>query len=145
MSLITLIDNIPLYTTIREANVWGSQYNITGYHTHVYNSVTGYMSGDNHEIITRQVTKGIQNFLTPKQLASGRFVVTSEAVRAYYKNQRDNSNVPQSANQFRRINNIVAQPVTPRPVVQQQQQVTPAYIPPSTSGGSSGGSSGGGY
>ena len=34
MSLIGNIDNIPLFTSIAEAELWGSQYGITGYHTH---------------------------------------------------------------------------------------------------------------
>ena len=79
MSLLTIIDQVPLYTTIEEALIWGTQYNITGYHTHVYNGVTGYMPGQNHEQITNALAGGIINFLTPQQLAQGQFVVTPEA------------------------------------------------------------------
>ena len=48
MSVLTLIDGIPLFTTVQQAVDWGAQYNIQGYHTHTYNGIVGYMSGDNH-------------------------------------------------------------------------------------------------
>ena len=48
MSVLTLIDGIPLFTTTQQAIDWGAQYNIQGYHTHTYNGVVGYMSGNNH-------------------------------------------------------------------------------------------------
>ena len=51
MSLIGNIDNIPLFTTIAEAELWGSQYNITGHHTHTILGITGYMAGTTHEDI----------------------------------------------------------------------------------------------
>jgi len=87
MSLLTIIDQVPLYTTIEEALIWGTQYNITGYHTHVHNGVTGYMPGENHEQITSALAGGIINFLTPQQLAQGQFVVTPEAAQAYVSQQ----------------------------------------------------------
>ena len=48
MSVLTLIDGIPLFTTVQQAIDWGAQYNIQGYHTHTYNGIVGYMSGNNH-------------------------------------------------------------------------------------------------
>lgn len=87
MSLLTIIDQVALYTTIEEALIWGTQYNITGYHTHVYNGVTGYMPGQNHEQITSALAGGIINFLTPQQLAQGQFVVTPSAAQAYMNQQ----------------------------------------------------------
>lgn len=87
MSLLTLIDQVPLYTTTEEALIWGTQYNIAGYHTHVHNGVTGYMSGENHEQITSALASGIINFLTPQQLAQGQFVVTPETAQAYVSQQ----------------------------------------------------------
>ena len=133
MSLLTLIDQVPLYSTIEEALIWGTQYNITGYHTHVYNGVTGYMPGQNHEEITSALAGGIINFLTPQQLAQGQFVVTPEAAQQYLNQQ-----------------NVVlpSMPVQP-PVVTPQEQVIPQPTvidtsPPTTST-TSGGSSGSGY
>jgi len=114
MSLLTTIDQVPLYTTIEEALIWGTQYNITGYHTHVYNGVTGYMPGENHEQITSSLAGGIINFLTPQQLAQGQFVVTPAAAQAYMNQQ-----------------NVALPSYTPPPVVAppvvvpQQQQPTP--------------------
>ena len=37
MSFVTNIDGVPVYTTIAEAELWGSQYGLTGHHTHVIN------------------------------------------------------------------------------------------------------------
>ena len=48
MSLIGNIDNIPLFTTIAEAELWGSQYGISGYHTHTLLGQLGYMAGFSH-------------------------------------------------------------------------------------------------
>ena len=51
MSLLTLIDNIPLYSTIEEAEAWGSNFRIQGHHIHIYQGQTGYMSGASHQDI----------------------------------------------------------------------------------------------
>ena len=141
MSLLTLINNIPLYSTIEEALIWGTQYNIEGYHTHTYNSILGYMPGETHEEIISQVNQGIQNFLTPQQLATGQFVVTVEAVQAYYQNQTANAPTIQTQQQV--------QPVIPQQNIIQEQDPFEDDVPTSgsgfTGGGGSGGSYGGGY
>tara|TARA_B100001093_G_C26412755_1_gene836314 strand:- start:300 stop:701 length:402 start_codon:yes stop_codon:yes gene_type:complete len=116
MSLLTIIDQVPLYTTIEEALIWGTQYNITGYHTHVYNGVTGYMPGQNHEQITSALAGGIINFLTPQQLAQGQFVVTPSAAQAYMNQQ-----------------SVALPSYTPtQPVIIPQQQETPTPITTNT-------------
>ena len=56
MSVLTVIDGIPLFTTIEQALAWGQNYNITGYHTHSYQGQIGYMSGNNHGDITTALT-----------------------------------------------------------------------------------------
>jgi hypothetical protein len=134
MSLLTLIDQVPLYSTIEEALIWGTQYNITGYHTHVYNGVTGYMPGANHEEITSALAGGIINFLTPQQLAQGQFVVTPEAAQQYL-NQQD-----------------ITLPSTPTPiddVVMPQEQTIPQPIvidtPTTTTSTNTSGGGGSGY
>ena len=133
MSLLTLIDQVPLYSTIEEALIWGTQYNITGYHTHVYNGVTGYMPGQNHEEITSALAGGIINFLTPQQLAQGQFVVTPEAAQQYLNQQ----------------NVVLPSMPVQLPVVMPQEQVIPQPTvidtPPPTTSTTSGGSSGSGY
>ncbi len=51
MSLLTLIDNIPLYSTQQEALQWGAALGMFGFHTHVFNGQLGYMTGGSHEDI----------------------------------------------------------------------------------------------
>jgi len=71
MSLLTFLGEIPLYTTIEEAKAWGSSFGITGYHTHIYNGVTGYMSGENHEdidIIFNNLGISVDTSLEPSKI-----------------------------------------------------------------------------
>ena len=68
MSLIGNIDNIPVFTSIGEAELWGSQYNITGHHTHTILGVTGYMAGTTHADITSANLTVVVNPITPQQL-----------------------------------------------------------------------------
>jgi len=51
--ILTVIDDIPLYSTIREAVSWGRRNNIQGYHTHTYNNRLGYMAGDSHSVFVK--------------------------------------------------------------------------------------------
>ena len=48
MSTLTILNEIPLYSTQTEAIAWASSRNLTGFHTHEYNGVTGYMGGATH-------------------------------------------------------------------------------------------------
>tara|TARA_Y100001937_G_scaffold73433_1_gene99877 strand:+ start:1005 stop:1301 length:297 start_codon:yes stop_codon:yes gene_type:complete len=68
MSLIGNIDNIPVFTSIAEAELWGSQYNIAGHHTHTILGVTGYMAGTTHADITAADLTVVINPITPQQL-----------------------------------------------------------------------------
>jgi len=106
MTLITLIDNIPLYSSVEEAETWGSQYGLQGYHTHNYVAVTGYMGGESHAEIMQAMQGGIVNFLTPDQLAQGNFIVTPAEVNAY------NSILPELQGPTQ--NQTVPQPTTPQ-------------------------------
>ena len=108
MSLLGQIDNVPLYSTIEEAETWGSQYNLTGYHTHFFEGNLGYMGGDSHVAITAAVLNGIQNFLSQQVLSQGQFIVTDQERNAY-------------------INNIPITQSQPQTLIQQQTQV---IIPP---------------
>lgn len=142
MSLLTTIDDVPLYDTMREALLWGKQYGITSYHIHYHNRIRGYMSGKTHEEIKQKVSAGITNPLTFKELKSGDFEIT-DAERKLYNSLR-----PKAARAARVA--AVARPSRARRVPQQtqqqpqqpQQQPTPSYTPPLTGGGFSGG---GGY
>ena len=51
MSLLTLIDGIPLYSTTQEAIAWGDTFGLSTFHTHVFEGQVGYMSGATHEDI----------------------------------------------------------------------------------------------
>ena len=50
--ILTIIDGIPLYSTLAEAIQWGRRNNLTGYHLHKNKGRTGYMAGENHGIFT---------------------------------------------------------------------------------------------
>mgnify|MGYP003138712497 CR=1 FL=1 len=149
MSLLTTIDKVPLYDTMREALLWGKQYGITGYHIHYYNRIRGYMSGVSHEEITQKISRGVVNPLTSKELKSGDFEVTDTEKRLY-NSLRPNSRVLNNtartapvARRAARTASIPAPATTPTPTpATPQQPSTPSYTPPSTGGGSS---SGGGY
>ena len=61
MSLITHIDNVPLFTTVQEAEAWGSQYGLTGFHQHTVLGQTGYMGGRTHsEIVAAMIGGTVQ-------------------------------------------------------------------------------------
>ena len=145
MSLLTTIDGVPLYDTMREALLWGKQYGITGYHIHYYNRVRGYMSGVSHLEITQKTLTGIVNPLTSKELKSGDFEVT-DTERRLYNSLRPNSRVLNNTGRRTPVTRRTSTPtpaITPPPTpTVPQQSSTPSYTPPSTGGGSS---SGGGY
>jgi len=65
MSLIGNIDGIPLFTTRQEAELWGRQYSINGFHTHVLLGQLGYMAGTTHEDIQNANLNVVSNPLTP--------------------------------------------------------------------------------
>ena len=58
MSLIAHIDNVPLFSTIEEAEAWASQYDLTGYHEHEVLGQVGYMGGEKHADIVAAMTRG---------------------------------------------------------------------------------------
>lgn len=139
MSYLGKIDNMPLYSTVAEALLYGKQYNITTYHTHYLNGQLGYMAGT-HDTLQSIIDQGIQVFLTPEELALGYFVTNTIERQAYIANNI--SNIPLAPI-------VVPQPVQPEesePVaipVQPAQPAQPMQTPtPTYSGGSS---SGGGY
>ena len=76
--ILTVIDNIPLYSTIREAVSWGRRNNIQGYHTHTYNRRLGYMAGTNHSIfVNTPATPRPSNVVTPRVPIIAATVVTT--------------------------------------------------------------------
>jgi len=68
MSLITHIDSVPLFTTVSEAEAWGSQYGLSGYHQHTVLGQTGYMGGRTHtEIVAAMVGGTVQTRINVSQ------------------------------------------------------------------------------
>ena len=68
MSLITHIDSVPLFTTIAEAEAWGRQYGLSGYHQHTVIGQTGYMGGKTHtEIVAAMVGGTVQTIINVSQ------------------------------------------------------------------------------
>jgi len=70
MSLITHIDGVPLFTTIAEAELWGSQYGLSGTHTHNVLGQVGYMGGTDHAAITGAMQGGTVNNITTQQIVN---------------------------------------------------------------------------
>ena len=71
MSLIAHIDNVPLFTTIAEAEAWGDQYGLSGYHEHTVLGQTGYMGGKTHEeIVVAMIGGTVQTKLNVSQSTS---------------------------------------------------------------------------
>ena len=53
MNILTTIDGVPVFKSIKNAINWGEKYNLTGYHAHSFKVpnkglIKGYMGGQNH-------------------------------------------------------------------------------------------------
>ena len=46
--ILTYIDNVPLFSSIQQALSYGQSIGLTGYHTHTFQGVVGYMAGFSH-------------------------------------------------------------------------------------------------
>ena len=57
MSFIKLINNIPVYTTIREALRWGGKFGISGAHIHKVNNRPVYMAGKTHAEVNKALER----------------------------------------------------------------------------------------
>ena len=147
MSLLGQIDTVPLYSTIEEAETWGSQYNLTGYHTHFFEGNLGYMGGDSHVAITAAVLNGIQNFLSQQVLSQGQFIVTDQERNAYINNIPITQSQPQTLIQPQ--TQVIIPPVqtaVAEETIDSEEQIVQAPQPfVSTRSVSSGSSGGGGY
>ena len=147
MSLLGQIDTVPLYSTIEEAETWGSQYNLTGYHTHFFEGNLGYMGGDSHVAITAAVLNGIQNFLSQQVLSQGQFIVTDQERNAYINNIPITQSQPQTLIQPQtQVIIPPVQTVVDEETIDSEEQIVQAPQPfVSTRSVSSGSSGGGGY
>jgi len=138
MSLLTLIDNIPLYSTIEEAEAWGSNFRIQAYHIHVYQGQTGYMSGASHQDIELSLNiLGVD--LTSTEALEDIIIPTQQTF------------VPPPPPQISAPEASIEQMPTGTLEDFDSQEVQPIVQPTTTttttttSGGSSGGGGGGGY
>jgi len=81
MSLIGNIDGILVFTTRQEAELWGRQYNINGFHTHVLLGQLGYMAGFSHADIQAANLNVVANPLQPIQVRQATANATSIQTR----------------------------------------------------------------
>ena len=63
MGIITIIDNIPLFSSRKEATSWAGDNNLDGYHEHTVEGITGYMGGKNHITTTGQISQDVAAYL----------------------------------------------------------------------------------
>mgnify|MGYP001225833757 CR=1 FL=1 len=54
MSILTLIDGIPLYSTTTEAVKWAKARGLSGYHVHYFEGQKGYMGASDHSQFTQR-------------------------------------------------------------------------------------------
>ena len=74
MSILTRIDDIPLFNNSQRAMEWGRQFGLKGFHTHVFQDQTGYMAGNSHSQVMQAVSKGpqvIRQVSSPSRSSSG--------------------------------------------------------------------------
>ena len=134
MAVIGYVDNIPVFDSIQHALLWGVQYNLSGYHIHVIEGQTGYMSGANHQqIMAAGVTGAVEIQAVQAQTVTEQAEITTPTTPTVVQQQ------PQVA--------VPPPPPVPTPAPQQPQPAptTPVTPPPTTGGGSVGGGGGGGY
>ena len=55
MSVLTTIDGVPLYSTIKEALAWAKKNKLEGAHAHRSNNTLGYMGGSSHSTATQAI------------------------------------------------------------------------------------------
>ena len=77
MALLTTINGIPLYSTVKEALAYAEAEELQGYHTHRYKNIVGYMGGVTHKksrqssgsLITAHPTQQAQSVAQPVQVS----------------------------------------------------------------------------
>ena len=48
MGVITRLNGVPLFSTYREAEIYGEVHGLKGFHTHMFRDQIGFMAGINH-------------------------------------------------------------------------------------------------
>ena len=62
MAILTTMDEIPMYSTKKEALAWALANGIKGYHSHIHNGKKCYMGGTTHSLATKQAVQVQQVF-----------------------------------------------------------------------------------
>ena len=65
MSILTMIDGVPLFSTISEALAYGSSRSLSGYHTMLHDGQNGYMAGASHASALGTIAAQSQPQATP--------------------------------------------------------------------------------
>ena len=65
MSILTEIDDIPLFSSKQEAISWARKYDLVGYHVHVHAGEIGYMGGITHAEINKKLNKILEIMMLP--------------------------------------------------------------------------------
>ena len=71
MAKLTTIDEIPVFSTPREAKDWGLQYGLRSYHTHWVEDTKGYMSGSTHDHIKKVIEGSVVPNITYSPSSQG--------------------------------------------------------------------------
>ncbi len=69
MPILTYIDNVPLFSKVEEARIYGQSNGLQGFHKHTYNGVIGYMAGKYHADATSTIVIQEQDDETALQIA----------------------------------------------------------------------------
>ena len=127
MSLLVYLGELPLFTTIEEAEAWGGAFGITGYHTHLHNGVIGYMSGENHEdidIIFNNLGISVDTSLKPSKInlseTQSEVLVTQtnvdlDLLRTVEQTIEETTEVDEIIEIERRLATPIIEPTTPAP------------------------------
>ena len=128
LKIITYINNIPLYSKVKDAIDWGRQYGLEGYHEHTYKGMVGYMAGESHE----QSIKAAEGQIVPQAVLES-YQLPEETI-VPQQQYIDPVETPEPPMQQ-----------TPPPTPPTTPTPTPPTIPPRTTYGGSSGGGGGGY
>ena len=69
MPILTYIDNVPLFSKVEEARIYGQSNGLQGFHKHTHNGVVGYMAGKYHADATSTIVIQEQDDETALQIA----------------------------------------------------------------------------
>jgi len=144
MSLITIIDSIPLFTKKSEALRWGRLNGYTGTHTHEYNNTTTYMAGKNHNELAEVKLTTVTNSADQIRQLGDEILSDEISVGKELKKKRFRENVVDDTGMYE-----TGEQQPQEQEQEQEQQAAQQQLPitggSTTTSGGSGGTSGGSY